>query len=830
MAKMKDDNTPKHTARRRRPTTHMRLRKETAKKLQDLSSRAKVKRVRFKKEDAAKEGAEGAEQHHRIPQVKNNTLAGAVRVPSKFRKRQLHKSWLPTHLYHAKRAHLTPPAQPLWRFAIPLSPTDKTYRKTHRAVSYRGCVAWDTSYMSTIRLGGAEANLLSLLRGLGVEELMLTGKLGAKWRRGTRVWDGWIHESGGEKLLVCKTMIAWCLVAPKTEMDQDIPSNEKQARQMFFRVHPSAFLQVWKEVLKLAYMQQPAVVIEDLRFEMGSIEVTGPGSTEALVAVLSPLPMIEGARSPDSVSEVWPLLGAVTNTASLPPNSLLGFEVTDPRLRFPPRTVKQSNQGTPEKEALLQILSSWPPDKTQRVPALFDRSARFIASKRLASQKAISRRKGDAIPGAYPDQLPEDPRIPVLLVASRSPTSGCQGTWTILIPWKCVLPVWYSLMYYPLSSGGNPLFGGLQEKRQIAFEQRAPWFPGDFPGTNAGWDWEMMEREKRKAEWEKRPKGKRIQWDSVDIGGGKKGEIGIGWACDWETLFEGPSPKLSPPVESTADLPDSPSKEEKASISNTSSPQPPETPLPPNSSNHTTESIVPPNAPAPAPPLKIQHIIHPDSSGSIQTPPLATALSTVSISLLSRGCPSVCARIYRLPSSSTNPSLRSQWLALAQISSSSSSFSSAPSKFHPNQRTVPATTTAKGNKKHKKDVTPQLYYEGQSQLAASLLPPAIKSSGRVNIYLPPPPKAGDVLYPSCPGEEDLIGFVTTGNFNLGEGRATAVGCVALVRVWQKGKGYGLVGGGGRGRGGGSSGGRDCRLCIVRDSGQSVGRLARWEFL
>lgn len=805
---MKDDNTPRHTSRRRRPTPHIRLRRETAKKLQDLGSRAKAKRFELKNQNPVKEGSEGAEHHHRIPQARKNVLVGAVRIPSKFRKRQLHKSWLPTHLYHAKRAHITPPAQPLWRFAIPLSPTDKTYRKTHRAVSCRGCVAWDTSYMSTIKLGGAEASLISLLRGLRVEESMLTGEIGAKWRRGTRVWDGWIYESVGEKTLVCKTMIVWCLAVPKTETDQDISLKEKEARQIFFRVHPSAFIQVWKEVLKLASMQQPVVAIEDLRFEMGSIEITGPGSTEALVGVLSPLPMIEGACSPEIASEVWPQLSAVTNTASLPPNPLLAFEITDPRLRFPPRTVKPPNLANSE-EALLQILSCWPPDTTQRAPAIFDRSARFMASKQLASQKAINRRKGDAISGVFPDPLPQDPRIPVLLVASRSPTTGCQGSWTILLPWKCVLPVWYSLMYYPLSSGGNPLFGGLQEKRQIAFEQRAAWFPGDFPGTNAGWNWEMMEREKRKAEWEKRPRGKRIQWDSLDIGGHKKGEIGIGWACDWERLFQGTPPVTSHPVGSAADLPETPLSAEKISVPTKSFPQPPTSSLPPSSSNPTNKHPT-------APPLQIQHIIHPSFT---HTPPLATALSTVSISLLSRGCPSVCARIYRLPSSSTNPGLRSQWLALAQSSSSSST-----SSKHLSKRPSPAAIIAKRNKKNK-GLTPQPHHERRSQLAASLLPLTTASSAHANISLPPlpPPKAGDALYPCCPGEEDLIGFVTTGNFNLGEGKATAVGCVALLRVWQEGTGYGFVGGGGRGGG-------EMRLCIVRDSGQSVGRLARWEFI
>lgn len=50
------------------------------------------------------------------------------------------------------------------------------------------------------------------------------------------------------------------------------------------------------------------------------------------------------------------------------------------------------------------------------------------------------------------------------------------------------------------------VFGGPQEKRQTVFQQRAPWLPEDFTSMIAGWNWEIMEREKRKAELEKRPK------------------------------------------------------------------------------------------------------------------------------------------------------------------------------------------------------------------------------------------------------------------------------------------------------------------------------------
>lgn len=95
------------------------------------------------------------------------------------------------------------------------------------------------------------------------------------------------------------------------------------------------------------------------------------------------------------------------------------------------------------------------------------------------------------------------------------------------------------------------------------------------------------------------------------------------------------------------------------------------------------------------------------------------------------------------------------------------------------------------------------------QLAASLIAPPLSVIDE-NI------RAGSPAYPSVPDEEDLIGFVTTGNFNLGEGRSTAIGSIALARVIQDGNDLNL--------------GKEQRLCILREAGQGLGRLARWEFV
>ena len=68
------------------------------------------------------------------------------------------------------------------------------------------------------------------------------------------------------------------------------------------------------EILKVAKVQRPPAMVEDLRFEIGSIEVTGPGSTEALTGVLHP---------------VQPNQSAETTSGSRPENDWVDIETPD---------------------------------------------------------------------------------------------------------------------------------------------------------------------------------------------------------------------------------------------------------------------------------------------------------------------------------------------------------------------------------------------------------------------------------------------------------------------------------------------------------------------
>lgn len=112
---MIEDNTPTVTARRRKPTKILRIRLETARRLQSLNKKTKEKRaaLRTKRDEEAKEKTlvEGSHTHTvapRVPKIKKNKLSQPLPPESKYRKRQRSKTWLPTHMFHAKRAHMTP--------------------------------------------------------------------------------------------------------------------------------------------------------------------------------------------------------------------------------------------------------------------------------------------------------------------------------------------------------------------------------------------------------------------------------------------------------------------------------------------------------------------------------------------------------------------------------------------------------------------------------------------------------------------------------------------------------------------------------------------------
>ncbi|PFH62765.1 hypothetical protein XA68_11988 [Ophiocordyceps unilateralis] len=725
---MVEDNTPMVEARRRRPTTsRARLRAETARKLALLAARKRKGRPN----DVAVVGRTPR------PKIRRNQLNEPPRPVSKFRRRQMNKTWLPTHAWHAKRARMTDPKSPLWRFAIPVTPNDKVYRLTHRSHGENGTVLWDMSYMSTIGLYGPAAGVETILRRIGVVQDSCWNDRGRRWRAGTRAWSGMLsREREGCRRLVCPATVVWNAAAP-TEGDKPLQ------RQVYLRLHPSAFLELFQELLRLTRVVKPRVYIEDLRFEIGSVELSGPASTEALLAVLTPYATEDMAAS--NHETVLGSLDGLTNPAALPSGALLTLSIQDPRLMFPPRR-REFSGGAEAQMKLLRTMADWPADENSRPSALFDRDARHRASC-LPSQKSINRRRGlSSTTGKASSSLSPtastDPPIPIMLIASRPLSSThSQGSWTLLAPWKCILPLWHSLVRVPLGCGSKPRFGGLSEAMQVTHERGSPWFPGDYPATDAGARWELQQRRTRREEWLRRPKSRRLAWEALDLGAGRKGELGDGLACDLELLF-GLQAKTdqSDPFDSLARL-DGLSR------------------------------------------LDFISLLKKDGVVTARAPP--HSLLHVRLTLKTRGLGKSCARVYRLPPDTEVPSslstttlpidLRAQWLA--------------PARARRQART-------RGGDDDDLDTRKRM-------LARHLLGYDSSSSS-----------SGARLHPLVPSAEDLIGFVTSGGYNLSAGRGVAFACLSAPAVLS-----GLRDGGDVEEG---------RLCVVRNAGENVGWLARWE--
>ncbi|GAB0137061.1 hypothetical protein EsDP_00005344 [Epichloe bromicola] len=801
---MQDDNTPLVESRRRRPrTTRARIRAEHAKRLGLLAARKRRRRLQKAELSKRREGVETpangkeATKPQPEPKIRRNLLNDPPKAPARFRKRQIHKTWLPTHKWHAKRAKMTQPTSPLWRFAIPLTPNEKIYRAAHRAQGERGTLVWDMSYMSTIGLYGNPAGIEKILKTMGVTQESCWNEKGKKWSMGSRSWSGWLSRKQDNRTrLICPATMIW---NPQAAFSTDESDPSKEKRQLLIRLSPAAFLETFAELVRLCKIKGSGVFVEDLRFQIGSIELTGPASTETLLGTMTPYNT--KSQPKNKHAGLFESLKTVTNPACLPANSVLGFSIQDPRLRYPPRKMEITTGPAAESD-IMDLLAKWPAEEGIEPYGLFARSTRFRATC-LPSQVAISKRKSLNTPGSFlkPSQV-TDPPIPIILIASRCPGGlHSQGTWTLLMPWKCVPPLWHSIVHYPLVSGWNPRFAGLNEHMQVAFERGLPWFPRDFPATDAGATWEQEERDKRERQYEKRPKSKRIAFSTMDMGAGRRGEVGDGHACDFELIFGLPRRRKAEDDEEFVQADEAADNDamdidQQESIAqqpvNKESVQRP-SPLALLNSITKTEFLTMTRIKNPAPTM---------------IPP--NTIINVRLTPLSGGTVTACARIYRLPSiPTTSPTssdaevpatlppegpktgklpfdLRAQWLA----------------QMPPQQKSAPQIF--KGRKKPRVKQA----QSRQQRLAQELTAPP-------EPYPPPAPNSIDICgHPLVPGAEDLVGFVTTGSYCLRDGKAAALGNIAVEKILA----------------GVKANGREGHLCIVRDAGKQVGWIARWELV
>jgi ribonuclease P/MRP protein subunit POP1 len=588
---------------------------------------------------------------------------------SRFCRRQRNKTWLPSHLWTCKRAHM----ETRWGYALPISPNEKMYRATHRASKSKGVMVFDTSYMGSILLQGRAKQLASLLDRLTKSQ----EACGKRAMNGALVFNAQAHLHE----LLCPISVLW-----------DGASTEAAAH-VSLRIHPAGFSDVWQTVLQLrSELRISQVKVIDTRFLIGSIELVGPAAINTLLSILK-------STSNDTHSQLFKSLHGLL-PKEVPDNVVVPLTVQDSRRIFPPRLV------TEPAKAHNKHLTQWP----NQAPGsqLFDLGQLEYQNRSRHSQSDID--QGLIKLGA------DD--IPVIL--SRTRLGFC-----LQAPWATITDFWYQLNHIQ-----HVRFGGLQEYRQVHYEAGLPHFPTDFPGTRAGQSEAKHKRDELEVAYLRRPPAKRPNWEkSVD----GRPEVGDPFDCDWHYLLKQHSDGKRTMKQSIAD----------------------------DQSNIEVSRID----------ATLEPLSHPTACGvgSIDTVMHDVANSPVGQDVSMRMENSII-----LPASIT-----------AQHTQVEDSFERSPLtaravqgilRTHEPNLLVPVLFSVRDME--------QLLNDGRThsraivQVKITLLGRGCPCA-RARIYASVSPD-GSPNGPQEPGK--LLGYLTTGNFDLGQGKATGLGCLLLEYI------------------------------------------------
>ncbi|KAF9233375.1 ribonucleases P/MRP protein subunit POP1-domain-containing protein [Melanogaster broomeanus] len=447
-----------------------------------------------------------------------------VRLREKARAEVSDKTWLETHIWHAKRAKM----ENMWGYRLAVTPTEKAFRPSHRA-SVHGSILHDASYYATIELKGPQALLQAALEkccdplASGMKRCMTGG----------RACETHIYKHGSYPFdLIGPIAIIWQPLSPEPKSSS---APTAPIRIIWVRAHPAVFEDVFEALrLSVSHTLQESkekdpeahaeIEIADLRGSINAFEIMGPKSSQVIKGALSPA----GGEDRVDFKKFWESLNDLQTPSTIPRGMVIGFKVLDPRLKFPPKNAK------PHYPDLTQPSNHSPPAfifPTALIAQseIWDEGKRGGLKKPKYKKKEIDeRRSKNLIPGTPLNPLRQDDRIPVLLIqrslescppssASTSTSTNTHGIhgWTLLFPAGWSMPFLSSLIYT------GTRFAGQRERAKQFFEAGVPGFPMDYPTIPA---YHVATSERAEKEAGKKPNYEKLGTRSP-------------WCADWDVVL-----------------------------------------------------------------------------------------------------------------------------------------------------------------------------------------------------------------------------------------------------------------------------------------------------
>ncbi|GAA5918262.1 hypothetical protein JCM1841_002134 [Sporobolomyces salmonicolor] len=417
-----------------------------------------------------------------------------------FRRRQQEKIWLETHVWHAKRMHMTE----IWGHRLAEKPTEKAYRSSYRA-SFHGAVVHDASYYQYFELVGTFHSLEKILAK--VCDPAAISPCSKRYSSGAREYTTDIYDSTldyprgllGPATFIWKPLPTTTTSAPGT--------SASSLRTLLVRLHPALARSAafsFENAIHKELRVGRGVKLRRLEREFVTFEITGARAAEVVKKVLR---VVRGTDP--ATKEAWRKLRPEAGPGSVPEGMIFGFEVYDPRLSFPPKLPPVPSPSADDPADPLV-----PSPQIADVPTFWSEAVRIrIRQPRFRKKELDARRSHNLVPGTPLRPLAQDDRIPLLLtqrtLAPSSSSSAPMSSFTLILPSGWAMPFFSSLAY------STPRIGGLRERSLQFYEAGAPRFPEDYPGTQAFGEWEERREQSERGYWERRPPAKRPNYQKL---------------------------------------------------------------------------------------------------------------------------------------------------------------------------------------------------------------------------------------------------------------------------------------------------------------------------
>ncbi|KFU96263.1 Ribonucleases P/MRP protein subunit POP1, partial [Chaetura pelagica] len=280
--------------------------------------------------------------------------------------------------------------------------------------------------------------------------------------------------------------------------------------------------------------QATGIVISDRSMEILRYRLIGPLSHSVLTGTLKAASLqtemadsdternnwwVENCKNSEKVSlhqrqsAIFELLEGLSSPSEMPPGTILGLTVGDPRVNLPKKKTKAvpDFEKYRDNDKVRQLyLKGVPVDCANSF--IWDQDiCKNVTENKISEQDLNRMRSQLLVPGSHLDLGPCESKVPILLVQQPGKMAGEDrpgwgSGWDIYLPKGWGMAFWIPFIYRGVR------VGGLQEALKHSEYQRNPHTPNDFPDCQAGMKFAKELETSLLEKFKRRPPAKRANY------------------------------------------------------------------------------------------------------------------------------------------------------------------------------------------------------------------------------------------------------------------------------------------------------------------------------